>query len=386
MDEQVDRLKQASRLPHPKDEGICRTDEEALELFRKALSKSKGKCNNRFGWMIAKNNRSTIDDIVKFGVTDSYWDDAQAFPTKSHLSRKTAFEREHEQAVKRKTLVKDSVFGKFLKSKGLWDNQAESEFGQMTTEMLGRDDTYKARQFHRLLSYAKYVDMDNRFTQQCGNTMRYWMEHITLDVTEQGITKARKEMFNKELEWLAHSPDEVLQRIAEKDYSRTQNFTQALFNSGLVNANYDSAAGDELMELTKAFCEVMDHIGIGIADSSLESHPMSMPQVRINIKNVMKKAINMGKTFVKLVKQGFEPSLARDEVIDQLNHYVMVSNTKVKWQFFPLDNAPTTYDYQRKPKATTSASGSTGRRSKAEKYADAEGCIEVPGVGKLKVF
>lgn len=386
--DKIDRLKDVKSLPKPYDEDLCRSDEEAIELFRKALAITKGKCNNRNGWIIAKNVNATLDDIIKFGVKDTYWSTGLAFSHTPHWIKSPA-DRIREIEQKKQTYVKDSVFGRFIKSRGLWTDEVEEKYRELTTQTLA---IYKncmwcrnselAKSFLRFLEYARYSDKENRFIKTCGNTAQYWFEHITLTLNDSDVSKARKAMFEKELEWLDHAPQEVLDSIMVKDRHHTQSLTQAIFNSGLCNNNDDTEKGDYVMELTKSFCEVMDHIGLGIADRGERTKAITFASSRIALTSIMKKVMSMGKVFVRLMKQGYEPSLAREEVIDQLNQYVALSKAVVPWEFFALDNAPTNYDYQAKPKSKTSA---TNGRSKLAKNADADGLMEVPGIGKLKV-
>lgn len=384
--EQGKRLKQVARLAGPMDKDVCRSDEEALQIFREALAKSKGKCNTRFGWMIAKHKDSTIEEIIKFGVRDTYWTDSVALES-AGTPRRSLWQKEREFAESKVARVRDGVVRKFLESKGLWDEHTDAEYGEI------RSDAWQAPaygyakigKFQKLIAYAKYADVDNEFAKKCPNTMRYWMENITLDVkADIDVSMTRKHTFDKELEWLGQAPDEVIEAIAKKDRSEPQNFTQAVFNSGLCNPNYDTVPGAEVSELSKGFVQVMEHMGIGVADSRPEPHTHSMPQVRIGMKQLMKKTISMGKVFMKLIKQGFDPALAREEVIDQLNQYVQTSNMRVKWSFYPRKDAPTEYDYQKTSKAKKSSAAAPAHSRKTSGV-DADGYMEIPGLGKVKV-
>lgn len=377
----MNRLEQVSGLPAPADESVARSNEEAVEIFREALRKSKGKCNNIHGWYLARHKNATVDDIIKFGVMDNDRYQTSVFKQLSS-KRTTPWERQVLQRDRKFVRVRDTFLKKYLESKGLWDEKADREYGNLLTSNLATSHSSSVHQFNRLMAYAKFADLNNPFTEKCPNVIRNWVEHITLEVKpELEFTSKRKELFQKELEWLGKAPEEVLNKLADKELCFTQNFTQAVFNSGLCSIYNNTPGNMEVVELVNAFVEVMEHIGLGIADTQ-SNHATSMPRIRVGMKSLIKKTINMGKVFVRLVKQGFEPNLARDEVIDQLNQWVQVNNINVKWQFYPLNDAPTHYDYQRKPKEKA-----TGKRtSRAASAADSDGCVEVPGLGKLKVF
>lgn len=380
---EVNRLEQVARLPRPMDDAKCRSDADALEYLRKAIFASKGKCNTRNAWFIAKFKDSTIEDILRFGVPDSYWGSDKAIPSKSHI-KKSAWQKDQEFLAGKITRVRDSIVRKFLESKGLWDEETDNRYGNLDNDNWIKGGWSECQKLKRLLTYAKYIDDEGEFSKRCQNTMRYWMENISLDIhNDSEISRFRKEMFDKELDWLNNAPDEVLATIAEKERHNTQNFTQAVFNSGLVNCNHDTEKGYELIELCRGFIEVLEHMGIGIADTQTEPHTSSLAQIRIGIKQLMKKAITLSKTFVKLVKQGFEPELARDEVIEQLNQFVITNKSKVHWAFYARKDAPKSYEYQKTAKPAKSSGTKT--TSKASLKVDDDGYLELPGIGRVKV-
>lgn len=361
-----------------------RSEEEAIEIFREALKKSKGACNNRMGWLIAQHKDSTVDEIIKFGKeTDSIGGQSKAFDSLHHF-RKTPYERKLEREESRRVTVRDTYLKTYLEGKGLWDEKTDSKFGGLLSDHWKNSGTMTSKEFCRLLNYAKYADVKTRFTETCGNVIRRWMEQVNLDViVGKPFTESRKQLFDKETEWLSHAPDSVLNTLATKEVNNTQNFTQAVFNTGLFSTYSETPRSIEVCELSKAFQETMDHIGLGIADTQTENHTHSFPQIRIGIKNLMKKVISMNRTFAKLVRDGFDPKLARDEVIDQLNQYVITSQMKINWQFFALDNAPTAYDdYKPKAKARKTG-GNTSVRPSHKPGSSTSRSEEIPGFGKV---
>lgn len=383
----INRKEQVEYLSIPQDEELRRSSEEAHKVFQQALHRTKGKCNNPRAWFLANHKDATVEDVIKFGVAGSRFESGRAYnnPTNHKLSR---VERIEVQQNKRIVKVRETVAKRFLESRGLWDEEVDKKYGGINAAVFRDITSSPCRELVRLLTYAKYAKVDGRFSKKCQNVMKHWVERIHLEVKPGvQIQQARKDMFDAEIEWLDHAPEEVLDRIAGKEYNRTQNFTEAVFNSGLCPNYTDSQKGFEFIETSKMFVEVLNHMGIGVADAREESHAMSLAQARIRLRELMKKTITLSKTFMKLVKQGFEPELARAEIVDQLNQYVEITpQFKIHWQFFSLDNAPTHYDYQKPAKAKKATTNGSGqRRGKVAKSADENGYIEVPGIGKLKV-
>lgn len=384
-EERLAQVKCRGEYHDPEDN---RSDEEALDIFEQALYLSKGKTNNSLSWWLAKNKSSTTEDILRLGKSFSgSGADMTVLRPVSHF-KLSPWDRKLRQDNQRVVRVKDTYLKKFLEEKGLWDEDTEYNLGRMPSDwktvfvnpFTAHCGTGEARHLQALLDYAKSKNVGNKFHERCSRVFRHWLESIDLwtearphdSKEEKDYKLSRKRMFDKEIEWLSQAPESVLTDIAEKDFRDTRNFTQSVANSGAF-CSLAEASAIEFCVLSEAFCDTLEHIGLGIYDAGDYYARHSLKYSRKGIKALMKKVNSMGRLFIRLVKAGNSPELARDEVIDQLNDFSR-KQMSIEWKFYARVDAPTEYDYQTKKSKP---------KSKAENFT-AE-VIEEDGKRYLKV-
>lgn len=360
----------ASRWHSSNKDGNCSIS-EASDKLRKALAQTKGACNCELAIDIAIRKNSTVEDIARVGS----WigEDGKAHAPgrfdrviRHRHEKLSGYGRRQIQQDKRLTKLEDSVYGKYLKSKGLWGTVKELNLDKHNSTHILTEGCYwhERRELNMLMFVAK-LSME-RIAQFMPNVNSQWMKRLNVGGDNDDRKEAKQNILKEEFEALNQAPEEVLQDI-EKHYIEGSNRTPHTFG-GAFWATWSSGGQVAYYnELGRMAMEALKYMGIGIYHDTAGYYTQLPSKVKKGAIPLAKKMVSIQKTFNSMLKQGFEPSLVREEMCSQLTEFAK-ERCEIGWRFFSRLDAPMTYEVaeKKKPNAKKSNSGAKSQEPRIE--------------------
>lgn len=257
------------------------------------------------------------------------------------------------------------MYGRFLKEKGLWKSAEEKGLDRYTIEQLSHNGLYvmESRALNALMFAAK-LDLP-RFKKFAPNAMRTLLDGINL-TGKSAQSQSKREMLFEELNALEQASEEVLSYL-EANYEKDSRKKERTFATAFW-ALFKS--GDKVFytaELGRMFMEALKYMGIGIYHDNSGGYSNMPSRVAKGTIPLAKKAVALQSTFNKMLKQGHDPKIVRDEMVSQLTNFGCMQ-CGLKWKFFARLDAPLNYEVAKKSstKKTTQATTKGKKESRTE--------------------
>lgn len=332
---------------------------EAVAKMREALNKTKGACNCELAVKIAIRKYSTVDDIIRVGS----WRDENghtATPVMSdrviyHRNQKLgAYGRNRIKQDKRRVTLEESVYGKYLKSKGLWGRIKDFNLEKHNpTEILTEGCYWNERRALNMLMFMSKLKMD-RITQFMPAVVDQWTKRLNLNVSGDN-GDARKEskrgILKAEFEALNQAPEEVLRQI-ESAYFEGSSCVPHTFAGAFWSTWCNSGQGEYYNELGRMTMEALEYMGIGLYHNVKDKYTQLPSKIKKGAIPLAKRIISIQNTFNSMLKQGFDPSIVREEISSQLTEFAK-QRCYIEWEFFSRLDAPMEYEIAKKKKASS---------------------------------
>ena len=332
---------------------------EAVAKMREALNKTKGACNCELAVKIAIRKYSTVDDIIRVGS----WRDENGHtvpPMKYdrviyHRNMKlSSYGRKEVQQNKRKTTLEESIYGKYLKSKGLWWRVKDLHLEKHNPTYLLTEAYYlQERRALNMLMFMSKLNMD-RITQFMPTVVKQWTERLNLNVSgDDGDARkeSKRSILKAEFEALNQAPEEVLRQI-ESAYIEGSNHVPHTFGGAFWATWCNSDQGEYYNELGRMTMEALEYMGIGLYHNIKNKYTQLPSKIKKGAIPLAKRIINIQKTFNSMLKQGFDPSIVREEMSSQLTEFAK-QRCYIEWEFFSRLDAPMEYEITKKKKASS---------------------------------
>lgn len=348
------------------------SEQEAIDKLQIAFGKSKGRCNNALALQIAFRKDSTADDIIRLGQFAG-----TVAPSERVVYKRTrkldATDRAYVQRIRRDTPLGESVIGKFLKAKGMWDRAVQKGLNRYSADQLtnarNSSATWRERRELNMLMFMAKMKAD-RFKELAPHWVTGWVDKLNIGTNAEASVDERRDsqqaILKYEMDALEQADEHILSEVETYINGNSGNPCPNSFGSSYWATWNSGQQAIYYNELGRMFIEALQYMGLGIYHNiaDLTAGYQNRSQLPSNRKKgtipIAKKTVAMLKSFNSMLKKGFEPSIVREEIIAQLNEYA-AAQKGLRWVFFARLDAPSEYEIK-PPKKEKSAKAGGGEK------------------------
>ena len=344
--------------------------EEYIGLFKEAIHKSHGLCNNRIGQEIAKREGATVEDIIRLGSykdADPFYRVVGGARRERRKGRIRQLEGYHYSAD-----FKELPLYRYFKKKGIWNDSMMPSVRFYSTR--NRKDSEYCGVFSNMLCFAsmnlpeKVMNCSKLAEKLASTKLERDFRNYPENWQENG--RRRNEFMLKEIEMYEHAPEKVLEQYNEecsKDGHYAMLITEYEYDTN--ESYYMSSKGRLAMEYMMYKMKLLKYMGIGIMLVGQQGQRCS--SITSALRQLDKYIVQTHTKFISMIKKGYDASIVREEVINMINQWGELKfkgGTKVI--AFERDDAQNEYDdiKRKEPKAKGKRGGSRGAHLSDEVY------------------
>ena len=338
-----------------------RQHDEYIALFKKAIHKSHGLCNNRAGEEIARRQGATVEDIIRLGSyknADSFYrvvGGAKRQGKKSYLRKMRGYHYVAE--------FKELPLYRYLKKKNLWRDELMPSMRFYSTR---REKDWECNSMLKNVMCFARMNPSEKITSREPIACRLGNMQVELKCDDHMTSRYKEYVENRnkfmqqEIEMIEHAPDEFLDRYCE-ECDKPSHFCIIITEAELDWGSY-KFIGDGKQALAMAYAmnkmDVMKYMGIGVM--VLGTSAIRGSAVNNILRQFDKYIVKVQNKFISMIKKGFDVSIVREEIINMIEQWgdMKLHQYNAKLMAFERIDAQNEYkDIERKTKKEKSSKG-----------------------------
>lgn len=335
---------------------------DAMAKFKKAVFQSHGLCNNENGWKIALRAESTVDDVVRLG---SYAKVPSPSNKKIGGAARTGTGKGksawyYRVEARKYVPFKDTCVYRYIVEHGgrrmldrhciYEDTDHKRVYGHKAFYGGSRHDS----KLMNIIAFCKICPEGLKNYENIQDTIAsikfepaYYSAYASKEKKAE-FSKGVRESIKMELNMLANLPKEVLvfaeaagyrsiTKAVWNTYGATGNTTVLLEDETINKVNKGDVAREKALQMMRD----LEYMGIGVVGEG--ANGLTGRSLGKGMSGLMKCVSTNKNKFIRMVKQGFDVGMVREEIASILAAWTRV-NCHEPWSFYARTDAKDKYE------------------------------------------